>query len=149
MLAERGLASNYDFAVLHANAGFCGVSCFPMTPADLEGTAERTSIVPRGRFEQPFADHAIPEGVYRVAGYILRIPSHGGHWVALVPPEDPTDRDAGCAMLCDSLYPAPVLLQPGEMLQLLTAAAFDAAAARRFDPCGFNSQWGCFLAGVQ
>ena len=52
-------------------------------------------------------------------------------------------------MLCDSLYPAPVLLQPGEMLQLLTAAAFDAAAARHFNPYGFNSQWGCFLAGVR
>ena len=106
-------------------------------------------MVPRGRLELPFADHAIHEGVYRVAGYILRIPSHGGHWIALMPPENSTDRDAGCAMLCDSLYPAPMLLNREEMQQLLMAAAFDAAAARRFNPCGFNSQWGCFLAGVQ
>jgi hypothetical protein len=104
--------------------------------------------VPRGRFEQPFAEHAIPDGIFKVVGYLLRIPTHGGHWIALAPPEEASDCDAGCATLCDSLFPAPVLLQRDEMLQLLTAAAFDGAAARHFNANGFNSEWGCFLAGV-
>ena len=73
--------SNYDFAVLHTSLGFCGLSCFPMTPADLEGTEETTSLVAGGRFEALFADHVIREGTCRAAGYIVRIPSHrhGGH----------------------------------------------------------------------
>ncbi len=61
-------------------------------------------------------------------------------------PENAAHRDAGCGLLCDSLYPAPILLQAAEMLQLLAAAAFDATAARRFNPCGFNSEWG---AGIR
>ena len=65
-----------------------------------------------------------------------------------MPPEEAVEPDAGCATLCDSLHAAPVLLQHSEMFQLLSAAAFDGAAARSFNANGFNSEWGCFLAGI-
>ena len=140
--------SNYDFVVLHTNAQAAGVSCFPMSPADLEGGAERASVVARGRIEAIFADHVIREGTFRVVGYLLRVPDHNGHWIALVPPEREAEQHAGSALLCDSLYPQPFLLQRDEVQQLLTAAAVDGAAARQFDPYAFNANWGCFLAGI-
>ena len=147
-LRQPGGAANYDFAVLHANLGPCGLACFPMTPADLEGTAGKMSVVAGGRFENLFGDHIIAEGSYRVAGYLLRIPQHGGHWIALVPAESAEDRAASRALLCDSMLPAPLLLRPDEAAQLLTAAAFDAAGARHFNGNAFNAQWGCFLVGM-
>ena len=140
--------ANYDFAVLHTNAQASGVSLFPMSPADLEGTAERASVVAGGRFENLLGDHMVREGAFRAAGYILRIPEHNGHWIALVPPTDAGDRNAGRALLCDSLYPRPFLLENGDAQLLLTAAAFDGAAARQFNPNAFNAQWGCFLAAL-
>ena len=133
--------SNYDFAVLHTNAAASGMQCFPMTPADLEGTAERTSMVAGGRLENLFGDHIIREGRFRAVGYVLRIPSHNGHWVAVLPSEDIAETQAGCALLCDSLFQAPFLLQSEEVYTLLAAAAFDGAAARLFNPNAFNARW--------
>ena len=50
-------------------------------------------------------------GAFRAAGYILRIPEHNGHWIALVPPAEAGHLVAGRALLCDSLYPRPFLLE--------------------------------------
>ena len=79
--------SNYDFTLLHTNLGALGFSVFPMTVADLEGTAGRASLIARSRFDEPFAEHAISEGSFRTMCYLLRIPSHGGHWITLCRPE--------------------------------------------------------------
>ena len=119
-----------------------------MTPADLEGTEGKQSIVAGGRFEALFADHVTREGTFRAVGYLLRTPAHRGHWIALVPAETATHRATRCAVLCDSMLEAPILLRHEEAVQLLVAAAFDAATARSFNPNGFNAQWGCFLTAV-
>ena len=102
-------------------------------------------LIRGGRFEHLFADHVIAEGTFRSTGYLLRIPSHNGHWIAIVPPEDNGEEACERALLCDSIYRAPILLQLAEVVQLLAAAAFDAVAARRFNAMNFDARWGCFL----
>ena len=78
--------SNYDLAVLHASIDACGARLFPMLTGDLEGTTARTSQLAGSRFDEPFMQHVLPEGAFEVAGYVLRIPSRGGHWVAICLP---------------------------------------------------------------
>ena len=143
--------SNYDFAVLHANLETCGLSCFPMTAADLEGTEDRSSVVARGRFEEPFAEHCIAEGSFHTVSYILRIPAHGGHWIALCPPESVRlneERPACSAVLCDSIHPMPYALSAAEVSSLLVACAFEAIVPQHHLPNALNVEWACFLIGM-
>ena len=43
---------------------------------------------------------------------------------------------AGAALLCDSLYSLPFLLESNEVAQLLMASAFSAASARQVQSAG-------------
>ena len=77
--------NNYDTRALSFNLRHMGLTIFPMIPADLEGSAGKSSLVSEGRLMAPFLDHTGSEGLFSAANYILQIPSHGGHWIALVP----------------------------------------------------------------
>eukprot|EP00973_Karenia_brevis_P036465 5028376-Karenia_brevis.AAC.1 len=73
----------------------------PLTPADLEAG---------NRFHIPFTDFYVEAATFLTVGYILRIPSHGGNWIALLPRS--CSREA---LLCDSLYSAPFYLNAEEL----------------------------------
>jgi len=133
--------SNYDFAVLQANLNHHNIALFPMTPLDLEGGQGSSSVAGGGRLEMPFRDHITAEGIFHCVGYILRLPSHGGHWVAVLPPSVADSP----ALLCDSLYASPFTLNGIEVEELLLTCALDAAHS---PVNAFAVHWGCFLAGV-
>ena len=146
--------SNYDFAVLQANLGDYGVRCFLMTPADLQGGEGAASLLGGGRLEHPFRPHVVPqEGHFDAVGYLLRLPSHGGHWVTVVrlhlaAGDIAVDTIDAVALLCDSIHPHPFLLQASELDQLLLACAFDAVSGMDVHYLDFQPQWCCFLLGV-
>ena len=52
-----------------------------MDPATLQGDTPEDA-----RLEHPFADLIENQVRYRSAGYILRTPQAGGHWIALLHP---------------------------------------------------------------
>ena len=136
--------SNYDIAVLNMNLVELGFSVFPMSPADIQGSDGRMSVLAVSRLDDPFADHVIREGTHTADGYLLRHPNHGGHWLSLIPalgvaPSNPNS----VVLLCDSLYPAPFELTHEQTMQLLQASAVDAATSLS----DFNSDFGCFLVG--
>ena len=137
--------SNYDIAVLNFNLVRLGLSVFPMTPADIEGSEGRMSILAGSRLSAPFADHVIREGAYEAHGYLLRHPNYRGHWLSLLPSHlmDASTKPDTVALLCDSLYSAPFELTQEQTEQLLQASALDAATSLS----DFNSDFGCFLVG--
>jgi hypothetical protein len=138
--------SNYDIAVLTTNCTKLGLSVFPLTPVDIEGSVGRTSVVAGSRLVKPFDDYIVREGIHTTIGYLLRLPSHGGHWVCLLPgaisavQSDPSVD----ALLCDSLYSSLFLLRHEHTEQLLLACAVD-AAHNSIDE--FRCEFGCFLVG--
>ena len=133
--------SNYDFAVLQANLNRLDILMFLMTPFDLEGGQGSSSVAGGGRLETPFRDHITANGVFRCVGYVLRLPSYGGHWIAILPPSV-----AGSApLLCDSMHATPFVLRGAEVQELLMTCALDAAHS---SVNAFEATWGCFLAAV-
>ena len=125
-----------------------------MTPADLQGGEGAASMVVADRFTNPFADHVLHEGAFTAIGYMLRIPSSGGHWVTILNPEflptHGTDLPTDCAaVLCDSLFPVPFTLNLDELGELLLASAFDSLQGEQVDVQHFRPQWCCFLLAVQ
>jgi hypothetical protein len=124
-----------------------GVHLHAITAADIEGHIGSSSVVPGGRLEHPFRDWSLRDGSFACAGYVLRIPASGGHWVSLLPSNC---LDGGhnetVGILCDSLYTVPFCLTQAEVESLLVATAF-AQISRGSD--GYKDmRWGCFLAGV-
>ena len=103
-----------------------------MTADDIEGR------------EDPFANHTLPDGYQKPVGYLLRIPSHGGHWITLLPSKVVDPKSPACALLCDSLYPAPFLLTNMETQELLQAFAIDASTSQH----DYNPDFVCFLVGT-
>ena len=81
------------------------------------------------------------QGDFRSVAYLLRLPSHGGHWISILSP----GPNFPLPLLCDSLYSKPFDILPEEIEQLLQASAIDAAHCS-ID--AFNVEWGCFLAAV-
>ena len=147
--------SSYDFAVLQANLRHHGVHTFLMTAADLQGGDGASSMMVVDRFSEPFADQVLPgEGAYQTLGYLLRLPSSGGHWVSVLAaplaPPSRLIRDAPefAAYLCDSLHPAPFGLQTDEVGELLLACAFEAIRGADVDLHSFHPDWCCFLLGL-
>ena len=131
--------SCYDIGVLTANCTRLGLSLFPLTPMDIEGSDGKMSMTAGGRLQNPFGDFVLHEGCYRVVGYLLRLPSHGGHWVSILPAsacEPLADSRAG--ILCDSLYKRPFGLYAEQLEQLLQACALQQAHGHGH---------ACFLAG--
>ena len=59
--------SNYELRVLTINLEQRGIACSLMTPDDI---TER---------KQPFLNYRLPKGYLKPFGYLLRIPSYGGH----------------------------------------------------------------------
>ena len=122
--------SNYDIAVLHTSLMAHDIHLFPLTPKDLEA-----------RLVDPFGIHTTAEGVLQSIAYLLRLPSHGGHWISLLS----SGTNLEFPLLCDSLYSKPVDMIPEKIEQLLQASAIDAAHCS-ID--AFTAGWGCFLAAV-
>ena len=81
------------------------------------------------------------QGDFRSVAYLLRLPSHGGHWISILSP----GTNFPLPLLCDSLYSKPFDILPEEIEQLLQASAIDAAHCS-ID--AFRAEWGCFLAAV-
>ena len=138
-LVEDG-GSYYDIFVLAANLAKWDARCFPLAPADLEGSHGGDSVVAGARLEEPFGPHVSREGVHHCLGYILRLPNLGGHWISVLPGrlvECPRD---GYAVLCDSLYKFPFLITQAQLSDLLMACALGT------DP---DLGWRCCLAAAQ
>ena len=115
-----------------------------MTPADIEGSDGKMSVLAGSRLYAPFANHVIREGAHTADGYLLRHPNHGGHWLSLLPANlMGASNPNSVALRCDSLYPAPFELTHEQTMQLLQASALDAATSLS----DFNSDFGCFLVG--
>ena len=115
-----------------------------MSPADIEGSDGKMSILAVSRLDNPFADHVIREGAHTADGYLLRHPSYGGHWLSLLPASlMGASNPNTVALLCDSLYAAPFECNQEETMQLLQASAVDAATGLS----DFNNDFGCFLVG--
>ena len=140
-------SKNYDVAVLHACLDHVGCFLFPLTPADLEGSAGTSSIVRGGRLLAPFESYIIAEGAFSCIGYLLRVPSYGGHWISLLPPVFPEAIESAttAGILCDSMFPIPFAIEQKEIEDLLLAFAIT-AAAEDFDHS--NAAWACFLVGI-
>ena len=102
-----------------------------MTPDAIEGR------------EDPFGNHIVPQGSQKTVGYLLRLPSHGGHWITLLPSGVVSAASPAHALLCDSLYPAPFLLTREETEQLLQAFVIDAPTSQD----DYNTDFACFLVG--
>ena len=130
-LIEPG-GSNYEFFVLNINLAQSGLACSPMTADDIQGR------------EHPFANHTLPGGYLKPLGYLLRIPSHGGHWISLLPSEFVGAKSPNAALLCYSLCPAPFLLTTMETQTLLQAFAIDASTSQN----DHNPDFVCFLVGT-
>ncbi len=134
--------SNYDWSVLHRNLQIAGLLSHPMTPASLQGETPSES-----RLQDPFASHYFAGMAFTVVAYILRTPTAGGHWIALLPPATASlqQNDASAALLCDSLWPQAFILSRPETEDLLTACALDNAGHSQQYDHDYNLQWGCFL----
>ena len=149
-MCEPG-GSNYDVAVLTLNADRQGLRVFPMAPADLEGREDQDAMVPGGRLANPFGNYVIKEGIHTTVGYLLRIPSCGGHWICIVPGTMADESrllqgSAPAALLCDSLASVPCHLTKEHVEQLLQAFAIEAAHTSEAD---INARYACFLVGRQ
>ena len=148
--------SNYDITMLLSNFAKYKLQCFPMDSSELQGTLGKMSVVSGGRFHAPFANYVVPSGTYDCVGYLLRLPSHGGHWIAVLPgfvldfnPAHPTAHISRshchhAAILCDSMFPCPFVITMADVECLLLASAM--AAVTR-NPSQFQGDWGCFLLG--
>ena len=111
--------SNYDVAVLWSNLQRLDLSMFPLTPSDIEGSAGKSAVVGGSRLGDLFRDHIIREGAYQCIGYILRIPSHGGHWVSILPATLSVDvLPTIAAVLCDSMW-SLLLISPNDVPYIL------------------------------
>ena len=134
--------SNYDWAILHANLQDAGLYSVPMDPATLQGDTPEDA-----RLEHPFADLIENQMRYRSAGYILRTPQAGGHWIALLHPAalnlEPTD--AAAAVLCDSLESKPVIISSSEMSHLLLVIALELNDRQDDDACAAQASSVVFL----
>ena len=151
--------SNYDITVIVQNLSRFGLFIFPMSAADVEGSAGQASTQSGGRLADPFARYIVPSGMYSCVGYLLRTPSCGGHWVSLLPPEahaidpsiahmsdaDQQARKRPAAWLCDSLYECPLWMCDSDIEAVLIACAMEAGLAGL---AGFQAEWGCFLIGL-
>ena len=121
---------------------------------ELEGSEGKLSQIAGGRLTQPFSPFLVPAGEHRCFGYLLRLPSHEGHWVSILPssilhfnpahPYHPIGSANAAALLCDSLFPCPFELTSGDVENLLTACAIDSSTSNL---CLFQGEWGCFLIG--
>ena len=100
-----------------------------------------------GRLQEPFRSYVIAEGSFTTVSYILRVPKHGGHWIAVLPPTAGTDPTSA-AILCDSMYAQPFELQAMELEELLMSCAFDAAGGLQQAFADFHAEWCCLLVGV-
>ena len=129
--------SFYDVAVLNANFSAAGVTSFPMTPMDVQH-----------KLGDVFGPHSIPEGEFRTAGYLLRTPSSGGHWITVIDARHVPYLHATRppAFLCDSLYSTAHAITLQQTEDLLYVCAWEHAqrtSAQEFCP------WHCFLVGVR
>ena len=116
-----------------ANFSKNSLRCFPMDPAEIEGSDRKMSLTGGGRLAQPFSPFCVPSGEYRCVGYLLRIPSYGGHWVSILPPSalyfnpahplHPTGSTTAAALMCDSMFPCPFEIRCNELELLLTACS--------------------------
>ena len=115
---------------------------------DLEGSEGCSAVNAGGRIDDPFKDYVLREGFFRCAGYLLRTPTGGGHWVALIPQQQAAravdEEELGdCkALLCDSLFPSPFRMCHEDIQQLLLACAMEISTA---DAMGRQTRWACFL----
>ena len=137
---SRGV-EHYEYELLHGNLQAHGASLFPMAPQDLEGSDGRQSVVRCSRLEEPWADHITQAGIFSAAGYLMRLPSHGGHWIAVLPQPGAND-----ALLADSLFRAPFVVAQDELHSLLLATALGTPGPAEVYS---DIQWACFLVGVQ
>ena len=127
---------NYDVAVLSTNCAAQDVQMFPLTPEEIQE-----------RLFAPFQTHHAPTHSCNAAAYILRIPSHGGHWVAILPGTAvPGTTTLSCvAVMCDSVYPTPHAMEHEDVTALLTICAHEQAFA---DTHGGSCDWRRFLVCV-
>ena len=123
---------------------------------DIQGGGRSMSVVPSGRLVEPFSSYVVPAGEFSVVGYLLRIPSHGGHWITVLPgrslhfnpahPYSDHRQDTPAALLCDSLYPCPHVITLEDTEKLLVTCAMDLASLR---PQEYQGSWACFLVGYE
>ena len=114
----------------------------------------KLSVIPGGRLHDPFSTYALETREYGCCGHLLRIPAHGGHWIAIVKPtigdynhaapDAHFNGQPAAALLCDSLYPSPFLISAAELEQLLTVCAMESSS---LSSSQFQGNWGCFLVG--
>ena len=122
-----------------------------MTTEELQGSDGAVSLLKGDRFSTPFADYASPEdGAFEAIGYLLRLPSFGGHWVALLNGARmrPAHQDDTVAFLCDSMYQWPFSLTLTEVGDLLQASALDGASQAAVEYRDFAPRWCCWLLGI-
>ena len=125
--------SNYELRVLTINLEQRGIACSLMTPDDI---TER---------KQPFLNYRLPKGYLKPFGYLLRIPSYGGHWITLLRNNSEDMGPDDGPLLCDSLLPAPFVLTKAETRQLLLAFAIDACTTQH----EYTPAFVCFLVGTK
>ena len=142
--SEQGAGGNYEFELLIRNMQAEGMRLFAMTPEDLEGSAGRQSLVPCARLEEPWLDHIVEAGTFLTAGYLMRVPSYGGHWIAVLPIQD---SSAG-SLLADSMQVRPYMIARDELQLLFLATALAAVDAIDAVDWSDDVQWACFLIGV-
>ena len=94
--------------------------------------------------QQPFANYRIPGGYLKPFGYLLRIPSYGGHWISLLRNNSEDMVPDHGPVLCDSLLPAPFVLTKAETRQLLLAFSIDACSTQN----EYMPDFVCFLVGT-
>ena len=131
-LIEPG-GSNYELRVLTTNLEQRGIACSVMTADDI---TER---------QQPFVNYSLPEGYLKPFGYLLRIPSYGGHWITLLRNNSEDMKPDDGPLLCDSLLPTPFLLTEAETRMLLLAFAIDACSTQN----EYTPDFVCFLVGTE
>ena len=124
---------NYDVAVLTTNCAARGIGMFPLTPEEIQE-----------RLFAPFQPHHAPAHSSQAAAYIIGLPSHGGHWVAILPGSVPSGTMASScdALMCDSMHSTPHAMTVEDVTALLTICAHEQAFA---DAHGGLCEWRCFL----
>ena len=125
--------SNYELRALTINLEQRGIACSPMTLDDI--TVRKL----------PFLNYRLPSGYLKPFGYLLRIPSYGGHWITLLRNNSEDMRPDDGPLLCDSLLPAPFVLTEAETRKLLLAFAIDACTTQN----EYTPDYVCFLVGTE
>ena len=127
---------NYDVAVLTTNCTAKAIAMFPLTPEEIQ---ERLFV--------PFQPHHTLTHIGQAAAYIIRLPSHGGHWVAILPRTVTScTMPPSChALMCDSMYSTPHAMRLEDVTALLTICAHEQAFA---DAHGASCEWRCFLVSI-